>query len=668
MEGVIERSYYSEDSAVFIEQKNEDILGKIQTKASPTNPTNEQSKAWAEQIRILKELLSHYSNCKNAFEYTIPRVGKRVDSILLINNIVFILEFKCALEEKPKDIGYPKQAIDQVYDYALDLKFFHKESENRLLVPILVCTKSADVNNEIIMEDYRILKPFRCNENNIAKAIDSVLEKYPSEPFLDTEKWMNSEYCPVPTVIEAAKALYAHHSVKEITRHDANIDETTTEINHIIDYSKTNRCKSICFVTGVPGSGKTLVGLNIAISRTEGHGDHATYLSGNGPLVEVLVTSLIRDFKERRKERGLKTNDKEVKEKVIGIRNSIQIVHRYRDYYKDNDSAPNEHIAIFDEAQRAWTKEKIQYFMMTKKNHPNFPYSEPEFLIETMNRHRDWATVVCLVGGGQEIYDGEAGLPEWFDSLRRSFKDWEVFVSPKLNDSEYCRNRTWNDIIKDLKIHERKELHLSTSIRSFRTPYISSFVKSLLDLDKGMAKEYLNKIGSRYPIYITRDLNKAREYVKNKSKGTTRYGIIASSKAMRLKPSGLFIKSSNNIVHWILGEKDDVRSSYYLEEAVTEFDIQGLEIDYSIVAWDADLRYVNGEWKYHYFRGSKWVTIQKEDNKLFLKNAYRVLLTRARQGMVIFVPEGNDEDYSRQKEYYDGTYQYLIELGIPLLK
>lgn len=306
--------------------------------------------------------------------------------------------------------------------------------------------------------------------------------------------------------------------------------------------------------------------------------------------------------------------------------------------------------------------------MKTKQNTPDFNYSEPEFLIQTMDRHKDWATIVCLVGGGQEIYDGEAGLPEWFDSLKRSFKNWDIYVAPELNDKEYCRERSWNEMTSGLKVFERKDLHLSTSIRSFRTPYLSSFINCLLDLDKESAIRYYRKIESSYPIYVTRDLNAARKWVREKSRGSTRYGIIASSKAMRLKPSGLFIKSSNDVVNWILGDKEDVRSSYYLEEVVTEFDIQGLEIDYTIVAWDADLRFNQNKWECHDFRGSKWTNINNMTNKLYLKNTYRVLLTRARQGMIIFVPEGNDEDKTREKKFYDGTYNYLLSLGIKQLQ
>lgn len=659
MDGYTERSFYSNITGAFINQDSKIVQGEIQTNAAFTSPDPEQSNSWKEQICILKEQLQGLEDSKILFEYTIPRVGKRVDNILLLKNIVFVIEFKCGSEAK----RYSKSAFDQVFDYALDLKFFQKESKDRLIVPILCCTNAPEVTHVIVEGENRILEPLCCNKNDIRNVIDLVLQKYTSEPFLDTERWIESEYCPVPTIIEAARALYLNHKVEEITRHDANIDVTTEEIDSIIDYSKTNHRKSICFVTGVPGAGKTLVGLNIAIEHSDtSMEEHATFLSGNGPLVSVLTEALARDKIERSKKSGKKTTKAEAKREVSRF---IQIIHRYRDnYYRFPDHIPPEHVVIFDESQRAWTHEKMEEFMKKKKGAQYFDQSEPEFLIETMNRHRDWATIICLVGGGQEIYNGEAGLSEWFDSLRRSFKNWDVYVAPQLNDSEYCRDRSWNDVIYGLNVMERDNLHLPVSVRSFRTPDLSSFIKCLLDLDGEGAKEHLQKMGDDYPIFLTRDINTARGWVKSKSRGTTRYGLLASSRAVRLKPSGIFVKSSNDIVNWILGDKDDIRSSYFLEEVVTEFDIQGLEIDYSIVAWDADMRLNNGEWKYYGFRGNKWYNIHDKNMKLYIKNSYRVLLTRSRQGMIIYVPEGNDEDETRKKEFYDGTYKYLSEIGL----
>ena len=306
----------------------------------------------------------------------------------------------------------------------------------------------------------------------------------------------------------------------------------------------------------------------------------------------------------------------------------------------------------------------IEKFMRTKKGVAEFRYSEPEFLISTMDRHRDWAVIVCLVGGGQELNTGEAGLPEWFDSLRRAFPNWDVYITPQLNDVEYRREHAWQDMIADLNIFEYEKLHLATSVRSFRTPDLAAFVKAILDVDTERAKELYQRIKDKYPVCMTWDLNTAKKWVREQCQGTTRYGMLASSGALRLKPEGIFVKNEINVATWFLNGKDDVRSSYYLEDVVSEFDIQGLELDFSIVAWDADFRFDGTEWTYYNFVGNRWQNVAAEERKLYLKNAYRVLLTRARQGMIIFIPEGSDTDETRRRGWYDANFNYLCDVGV----
>lgn len=402
--------------------------------------------------------------------------------------------------------------------------------------------------------------------------------------------------------------------------------------------------------------------MNIAIQRSNAQkGEHAVFLSGNFPLVTVLQEALARDKVEQEKQRGNRVSKTEALRSTSAF---IQIIHKYRDSFVGNNNIPPERVAIFDEAQRAWTHDMIEKFMATKKGVSPFPYSEPEFLISTMDRHKDWAVVICLVGGGQEINTSEAGLPEWFDSLCRAFPDWDVYITPHLNDDEYRRGRSWNSMMSGLRTFEKDKLHLATSVRSFRTPDLAAFVKAVLDADTDEAKKLYQRIKEKYPIVITRDLNKAKDWVRDHCQGTTRYGLLASSGALRLKPEGIFVKNEISVANWFLNGKDDVRSSYMLEDVVTEFDIQGLELDYSVVAWDADYRYVDGEWTYNNFVGNRWNNVSSEERRLYLKNAYRVLLTRARQGMAIFVPAGSDDDQTRKREWYDGIYGYLKEIGI----
>ena len=650
------RTYYSSTITGFLCQPTAEILGIIHSNDISAETTIQQSNTWEFEVEILKDQLRGLDG-RVIFEYMIPRMGKRVDVVVLHKNIVFLLEFKCG------DTEYRASTYDQVYDYALDLRNFQKESHDKLLVPIMVSTRAPEIVN-VIRERDRIIEPLSCNAKNIGQAIRMVSDRYTEQDF-DYVAWENSEYLPTPTIVEAAQALYRGHNVHDITRSDAgaeNLTVTTAEINRIIEHSKANHRKSICFVTGVPGAGKTLVGLNLAIQRTDAQrGEHAVFLSGNYPLVTVLQEALARDKVEQEKQRSNRISKADALRSTSAF---IQIIHKYRDSFVGNNHIPPERIAIFDEAQRAWTHEMIEKFMRTKKGVAEFRYSEPEFLISTMDRHRDWAVIVCLVGGGQEINTGEAGLPEWFDSLRRAFPNWDVYITPQLNDVEYRREHAWPDMIADLNIFEHEKLHLATSVRSFRTPDLAAFVKAVLDVDTERAKELYQRIKDKYPVRLTRDPNTAKKWVREQCQGTTRYGMLASSGALRLKPEGIFVKNEINVANWFLNGKDDVRSSYYLEDVVSEFDIQGLELDYSIVAWDADFRFDGAEWTYYNFVGNSWQNVAAEERKLYLKNAYRVLLTRARQGMIIFIPEGSDTDETRRREWYDANFNYLCDVGV----
>lgn len=648
-------SYYEDSINKFLNRDIDNILGIISSNNSSAETKIQQKNTWIQEINILKRELKGLDG-RVIFEYTIPRMGKRVDNIILHKNIIFVLEFKCGSEK------YYSMDYDQVYDYALDLKNFHKESFDKFIVPILIATDALSKDNKFIVKE-NVMEPLECNSYGIRKLILQVSNRY-NMPNFSYDTWINSEYLPTPTIVEAAQALYTGHNVEDITRNEAgakNISITTDSINNIIEYSKTKNKKSICFITGVPGAGKTLVGLNLGIQKTDAKkGEHAVFLSGNFPLVEVLQEALVRDRIESMKNLGLNIKKSDEIRKTNAF---IQIIHKYRDSFINNENVPPEHIVIFDEAQRSWNHEKIAKFMKTKKGIPNFNYSEPEFLISTMDRHKDWAVIVCLIGGGQEINDGEGGLPEWFYALRSKFREWEVYVSNNLKE-EYLINNEWKDMIGGLNVKEIEDLHLSISLRSFRTPDLADFIKATLDLDIKTAKQIYEKIKYKYPIRITRDIKLAKEWVKNKSMGSQKYGLLAASGALRLKPEGIFVKNKIDVCNWFLNNKEDVRSCYALEDVVTEFDVQGLEVDYSIVCWDADFRIIDGKWSYKRFHGSNWINILKNEDKLYLKNTYRVLLTRARQGMIIFIPKGCCEDITRHPKFYDGTYNYLKQIGL----
>jgi hypothetical protein len=304
-------------------------------------------------------------------------------------------------------------------------------------------------------------------------------------------------------------ALYNHHSVSEISRSDAsaiNLSTTSNSISEIIEISRAKSQKSICFITGVPGAGKTLVGLNIATTHIDKKNElYSVFLSGNGPLVSILREALARDKVNREREAGHRIKKHEA---LSEVRMFIQNVHNFRDECLiDIQKPPIEHVALFDEAQRAWDLKQTANFMARKRNTPEFNVSEPEFLISCLDRHLDWAVIVCLVGGGQEINTGEAGISEWINALNRSFRSWHIYISSRLQDSEYAAGKALEKIESKDNLITKDELHLSVSMRSFRAENVSLLVKQLLDIDKYTASRTLQLIRDKYPIVITRDIS-----------------------------------------------------------------------------------------------------------------------------------------------------------------
>ncbi len=616
-----------------------------------------QKGAWLAQIELLKNHLATMPAGYLLFEYSIPRMGKRVDAILIINGIVIVIEFKVGATD------YSADALDQVLDYALALKNFHEQSQNRSIVPILVATEAGPTAGPLLSYSDQVFVPLKANKQNLSQVLGQLLNSI-QPSVCDPIAWLNSAYRPTPTIIEAAQALYSGHNVTEISRSDAgatNLSRTADAIAEIIDRAKKQHEKVICFVTGVPGAGKTLAGLNIANQRLAvDETEHAVFLSGNGPLVQVLREALARDEVSNWQGGKARRTKAEADSKV---RTFVQNIHHFRDEALDSQRAPYERVAIFDEAQRAWTREQAASFMKRKRGVADFAMSEPQFLISVMSRHPDWAVIVCLVGGGQEINTGEAGLTEWFEAIGKYYADWLVYFAPNLHDTEYTRGQDLLPLLRADQVHYDQGLHLAVSLRSFRSENISGLVKALLDLDIETAKTFYRVARDKYPIALTRDLDKARQWLKCKARGTERYGILASSGGARLRPTGINVQAQVDVVNWFLNGKDDVRSSYYLEEVATEFDVQGLELDWTCVAWDADLRQAHGQWQHFAFRGTNWHHVNDPTRRTYLKNAYRVLLTRARQGMVILVPPGSDEDFTRKPEYYDATYDYLRQIG-----
>ena len=700
------RCLYIESFKEFLKQKPQEVLGTFHNNYHGDSLTTTND-AWMGEIDIMQQVLQPWKdeNAQIIFEYDIPRLGKRIDVVLLLRGIIFCLEFKVGQRDALQ------ADVEQVMDYALDLKNFHRFSHDKVIVPILVPTRHSTATTEFkpsVYED-QIYNPLITGEEQLQEIILSVLDhaKAMNEGVIDN--WTISPYTPTPTIIEAARALYENHSVEDITRHEADKVSTDRTINYIlqvIENSKAEKKKSICFVTGVPGAGKTLVGLDVAIKQTYRDGEMdkenaAVYLSGNGPLVAVLTEALARDNQKKCAAKGERKNITDSRREVSEF---IQIIHRYRDNMlaKIKNPVENgvveidpekaihleytgygevEHVAIFDEAQRSWTHKRIADYLKrggtygNKLKVPNFPLSEAEFLIWSLDQREDWAVIVCLVGGGQEINTGEAGITEWIKALNSMFKHWNVYISDKLTDAEYAEGHV-NELLKDNdKVTFANDLHLAVSLRSFRAETLSAFVQSMLAFRSDAADLYKDVASRNYPIVLTRDMDTARAWLRKQARGTQQTGVLVTKVAARFKPLAVHIlaQDEDNAVHWFLEDKTDIRSSNYLEDAATEIQVQGLELDYACVLWDADMRYEEGKWEFYKFNGkNKWNQEKNKENQKYMLNAYRVLLTRARQGIIICIPKGNSrltqegfpEDPTRLPEFYDSTYKYLKSLGL----
>ncbi|WP_237489011.1 DUF2075 domain-containing protein [Tsuneonella aeria] len=641
----MKRAYVSIDTRSLAQTSDAEVLGQLAA-GLPFSLEPTQRAAWEFQIEHLRRLAEDLPPAHFFLEFLIPRMGRRADLIIILAGLVFVIEYKVGARSSDRS------SLDQVYGYGLDLKHFHETSHGATIVPILVATHAdATEQNELRWDEDSLARPLRVNADGLAPAINFTCRVWGGED-LDPHEWAAGRYRPTPTIVEAAQALYRGHDVEEISRSEAgaeNLTHTADYVAQAIEEAKRSRQKIICFITGVPGSGKTLAGLNLATARQRAHSDeHAVFLSGNGPLVEVLREALAIDAVSLARGAGRQTSKVQEDRRAAAF---IQNIHHFRDDALTSDAAPVERVAIFDEAQRAWDVPQTSKFMQQKKGQLGFSMSEPEFLLSVMDRHDGWCAIVCLVGGGQEINTGEAGISEWLRALDRSFPHWLAYVPPTLDRQLVLRNEV-----------QAPALHLATSLRSFRAERLSDFVGAVIEGNAEAARE-LSETLTNFPLMLTRDIEKARAWLRSKARGNERIGLLASSNAARLKPHGIFTKAKIEPAKWFLAPSDDVRSSDALEDAATEFDVQGLELDWTCVCWDANFRRNDHGWESFQFRGTQWQAVADIERRRYIANSYRVLLTRARQGMVVFVPEGSKTDGTRRSEFYDPIFDFLRRCG-----
>lgn len=647
-------AYYQASVSEFLVADEHSIVGRLSTIASQalTEISSEQLEAWRQQIRILGFALRPHAtqSWHVLFEFPIPRRGKRIDAVILAGHLILVVEFKCGARK------YSREAIVQVEDYCLDLRDFHEASRQQILIPILVATHAeerAAPGREVIDS---VTSVWFANAGSFERVIEQVVTNYSSlgTDSIDAHRWNAAAYAPTPTIVEAARVLYEGKNVQEITRCHAgaeNLTKTSLAVVQAIEEARRQGRKLMCFVTGVPGSGKTLAGLNVVHNRDLHLGSLGVFLSGNGPLVKVLSEALARDHSARTKE--------PIAESRRRVSTFIQNVHRFIDAHLGSAIAPPDRVVVFDEAQRAWNRE--QSLRKFKRDS-----SEPETMLDIMDRHRGWAVIVALVGNGQEINTGEAGLSEWGRALANRFQHWDVLVSPHAIHAGILGQA---DLLFDSKQHneirvsENLALHLEVSLRSYKAQAVSDFVANLLNQQIDSARSVLTDCPN-FPMVMTRDFQKAREWLRSRQRGSRRIGLIASSGGRRLRAHGLDVRPELEVENWFLNPSSDVRSSFYLETPATEFGVQGLELDWTGVCWDLDLVPERDGWKVQAFKGSKWQNVRDAVRYQYVLNKYRVLLTRAREGMIIWVPVGDSADRTRPKSSYEAIAAYLNSCGI----
>jgi DUF2075 family protein len=660
-------AWYSAKVGDFLSLPEESVFGLINTGLSKSGFSRSYTKsqqAWLKEITHLKEVFKSLQESTPtvnswglAIEFELPRLQKRLDVVLLAKDIIFVIEYKVGAE------AYSSVDVDQVEDYALDLRDFHSGSRAKTIVPVLVSTKAPAKENSFKKgKDY--VKPVvLANEGNLSTSIIDALKAYSNEEVASPclVEWLAAEYYPVPTIIQAATALYANMNVREIARSYAdpkNLAETADCILRIIHRCRDKKKKAVCFVTGVPGSGKTLAGLNVVHNpqiRENPEEPAGSFLTGNGPLVNILREAIARDASTREK-----TKIKDERHKVSTF---IQNVHQFIGvYFKDGQFVkPPDHVVIFDEAQRAWDEAQV----LRKERGDR---SEARMMLGVLDQHSDWAVLIALVGGGQEINDGEAGLGEWGKALESHFSHWEIFASPRVLDGGEGLSGTLLYPAENPRcsfLTKEEDLHLKVSLRSYKAKTLNKWVDCVLNDDPLGAAALLAEVPD-YPLFITRDLEVARKWLKDKCRGSRRVGLLASSGARRLRGEGLYLSSVNDdYVEWFLNPKNDVRSSYYLEVAATEYECQGLELDWTGLCWGGDFyRGGSAEWAFRQFKGTAWQNVRDLKKREFLRNKYRVLLSRAREGMVIWVPRGSVEDATREPLIYDDISAYLAKCGV----
>ena len=672
-------AYYRERISQFLAAQPTQVLGALQASYARDGFSSQytrQTRVWNEAMPLLQaELAKLVAKRAEAggwtilLEYPLYRLRRRIDVVVLAGPVVVVIEAKSGSP------AFSQGDQRQVEEYALDLRDFHSESNSRKIYPVLWHTDAADapVQYSLAADSGDVVAPLHMAARHGLQSFLRGLSMENVDPPIAAEDWDYSAYRPVPTIVEAATAIFADHTVTAITNADAeNLRVAAARLVSLIQEAKESGSRFLLMLTGVPGSGKTLAGLQVVhsavASGVEERGD-IVYLSGNTPLVTVLREALARDQHAREEQDGSARSLEEIRR---GVKVRIQHIN---DFLKDGLEQPagtplHEHAIVFDEAQRAWDEKQ-------GREKFNREASEPTLLLELMARQPEWCACVCLVGGGQEINSGEEGVRGWGEALRKltpeARKRWTVIGPPDLFEGGPTAGAfSIGELPHEVTRRTDPELQLRVPQRSFRSPGVSEWVNAVIAGRRLEASAIAGRLGN-YPILVTRSIEQAKEWLQVNGRGERRFGLLASSGARRLRAYGygvtLHATAGAEIAHWYLNPKGDIRASFALEVPANEYSCQGLELDLGCLCWGGDMLWDTSaqHWTYSRLSGSAWQRVRSATDQMFIANSYRVLLTRAREGMVLWVPEGSATDHTRDMAPLDSTAKYLLECGADLL-
>lgn len=615
-----------------------------------------QRHAWeAEAVLLRGALRGADTSWRVLFECDLLRLQKRLDAVVVTDRAIFVLEFKHGART------FEAQALRQAEDYALDLYDFHAGSRAHPVVPILVATEAPPASFDPPLFWHAVSPVLRSNNAQLGTLIAAVQSGIglPGKA-LNATAWEAAPYRPVPTVLEAATLLYRRNSVAEIAaaRADApNLTRTAAAIERVIARARSESLNVVVFVTGIPGAGKTLCGLNVVFGALRSHG--AAFLSGNVPLVTVLREALARD--------AAPSGGRMLTQARRKAQTALQNVHRFLEHYVvHGDHVPEARVIVFDEAQRAWNE--AQATRNTQRRVSRLSMSEPGHALEIMGRHEEWSVIVALIGGGQEINTGEAGLAEWGRVIEANAR-WRAIAAPRTIAGDDPTQRLADSRPGWLEFDP--DLDLTLPIRSVRGAAASPWVDAVLRGEAGEAAAIAAEAGG-VPFVVARDLDALRDGLRRLGRGLRRAGLVASAGARRLRAEGLGVQVPE-VADWFLNRWPDIRSSEALETFATEYDCQGLELDVVGLAWGGDFVRAAEGWRPRRFAGDRWLNVRSAEERRFILNTYRVLLTRSRYETVLWVPRGSIvggsfHDTTRDAGEMDAIADFLIACGAGTLE